>query len=63
MLEPIRIHVDAKRFLCLIEPGYWGDLSIASKHSIEQQGGVFGEAQAHTFIAQPYAQEVLRLRR
>jgi len=55
--------VDAKRFLCLIEPGYWGDLSIASKHSIEQQGGVFDEAQAHTFIAQPYSQEVLRLRR
>jgi phosphonate degradation associated HDIG domain protein len=63
VLEPIRMHVDAKRYLCLIEPGYWGDLSIASKHSLEQQGGVFDEAQAHTFITQPYAEEAVRLRR
>jgi phosphonate degradation associated HDIG domain protein len=63
VLEPIRMHVDAKRYLCLIEPGYWGDLSIASKHSLEQQGGVFDEAQAQTFITQPYAEEAVRLRR
>jgi len=63
VLEPIRMHVDAKRYLCLIDPGYWGDLSIASKHSLEQQGGVFDEAQAHRFIAQPYAEEAVRLRR
>jgi len=49
--------------LCLIDPGYWSDLSIASKHSLEQQGGVFDEAQAHRFIAQPYAEEAVRLRR
>lgn len=63
VLEPIRMHVDAKRYLCLIDPGYWSDLSIASKHSLEQQGGVFDEAQAQTFIAQPYAEEAVRLRR
>lgn len=63
VLEPIRMHVDAKRYLCLIDSGYWGDLSIASKHSLEQQGGVFDEAQAQTFIAQPYAEEAVRLRR
>jgi len=63
VLEPIRMHVDAKRYLCLIDPGYWNDLSIASKHSLEQQGGVFNESQAQTFIAQPYAEEAVRLRR
>ena len=63
VLEPIRMHVDAKRYLCWIDPGYWSDLSNASKHSLEQQGGVFDEAQAHTFIAQPYAEEAVRLRR
>lgn len=63
VLEPIRMHVDAKRYLCLIDPGYWGDLSIASKQSLVQQGGVFDEAQAHTFISQPYAEEAVRLRR
>jgi len=63
VLEPIRMHVDAKRYLCWIEPTYWDDLSIASKRSLEQQGGVFDEAQANTFISQPYAEEAVRLRR
>jgi len=63
VLEPIRMHVDAKRYLCWCEPTYWDDLSIASKRSLEQQGGVFDEAQAHAFIAQPYAEEAVRLRR
>jgi phosphonate degradation associated HDIG domain protein len=63
VLEPIRMHVDAKRYLCLIDSGYWGDLSIASKHSLEQQGGIFDEEQAQAFIAQPFAEEAVRLRR
>lgn len=63
VLEPIRMHVDAKRYLCLIDPGYWADLSRASKHSLEQQGGVFTEAEAEAFIAQPFAAEAVRLRR
>jgi len=63
VLEPIRLHVDAKRYLCLIDPGYWAELSPASKHSLELQGGVFSEAEAERFIAQPYAAEAVRLRR
>jgi phosphonate degradation associated HDIG domain protein len=63
VLEPIRMHVDAKRYLCWCEPTYWDDLSMASKRSLEQQGGVFDEAQAHAFISQPYAEEAVRLRR
>ncbi|MFM2427870.1 MAG: hypothetical protein RL707_1697, partial [Pseudomonadota bacterium] len=30
---------------------------------LEQQGGVFNEAQAQAFIAQPFAEEAVRLRR
>ena len=63
VLEPIRMHVDAKRYLCWIEPTYWDDLSIASKRSLELQGGVFDDAQANAFIAQDYAHEAVRLRR
>ena len=63
VLEPIRMHVDAKRYLCWIDPDYWGGLSIASKRSLELQGGVYDEAQAQTFIAQPFAEEAVRLRR
>lgn len=63
VLEPIRLHVDAKRYLCLMEPSYWAHLSPASKHSLEKQGGVFGEREAEAFISQPFASESVRLRR
>ena len=63
VLEPIRLHVDAKRYLCLIDPSYWAELSPASKHSLELQGGVFNEAEAERFITQPFAAEAVRLRR
>ncbi len=63
VLAPIRLHVDAKRYLCQAEPGYWDTLSPASKHSLELQGGVLDASGAARFIAQPYAHEAARLRR
>jgi len=63
VLEPIRMHVDAKRYLCLIDPSYWADLSPASQHSLAQQGGVFSESEAEAFMRQPFAAESVRLRR
>ena len=63
VLEPIRMHVDAKRYLCHAQPGYWETLSPASKHSLQLQGGVFDADQAAAFLAQPYASEAVRLRR
>lgn len=63
VLEPIRLHVDAKRYLCLIDPDYWSALSPASKQSLELQGGIFSEVEAETFISQPFATEAVRLRR
>jgi phosphonate degradation associated HDIG domain protein len=62
-LEPIRLHVDAKRFLCAREPGYLEALSPDSKRSLRLQGGVFDEAQANAFEALPYAMDAVRLRR
>ena len=63
VLEPIRMHVDAKRYLCLIDSGYWEALSPASKHSLVQQGGIFTESEATAFMQQPFAGEAVRLRR
>lgn len=63
VLEPIRLHVDAKRYLCRSEATYWDSLSPESKRSLELQGGIFDEAQAAAFIAQPHAQAAVRLRR
>jgi phosphonate degradation associated HDIG domain protein len=63
VLEPIKLHVDAKRYLCAVDAGYWGDLSPASKHSLELQGGVFNEKQISAFEELPYYAEAVRLRR
>jgi phosphonate degradation associated HDIG domain protein len=62
-LEPIRLHVNAKRFLCAREPGYLAALSPDSKRSLALQGGAFSEAQAREFEALPHALGAVRLRR
>lgn len=63
VLEPIRLHVDAKRYLCQAEPGYFETLSPASVHSLALQGGPFTAAQAQAFAQQPHAAAAVRLRR
>jgi phosphonate degradation associated HDIG domain protein len=63
VLEPIRLHVDAKRYLCKVERGYWETLSPASKHSLKQQGGGFDPVAADRFLARPFAWDSIRLRR
>lgn len=63
VLEPIRLHVDAKRYLCATDPSYEDTLSPASKRSLALQGGRFSAADAQAFICLPYANEAIRLRR
>jgi phosphonate degradation associated HDIG domain protein len=62
VLGAIRLHVDAKRYLCATRPAYQAALSDDSKRSLLLQGGVFSEAQAEAFIAQPGAHDAVRLR-
>jgi phosphonate degradation associated HDIG domain protein len=69
VLQPIRLHVDAKRYLCAHGDGamsgaeYWSALSVDSRRSLELQGGIFSDQQAQAFIAQPHARDAVRLRR
>ena len=62
VLGAIRLHVDAKRYLCAIRPGYREALSEDSKRSLELQGGVFAPAQAERFIRQPFAADAVKVR-
>ena len=59
---PVRLHVDAKRYLCATEPGYFARLSAGSVQSLKVQGGIFSPEQAELFRNHPYAQEGLALR-
>jgi phosphonate degradation associated HDIG domain protein len=60
--EPIRLHVDAKRYLCAVRADYYGRLSADSKRSLELQGGVFSAQDAERFIRQPYAADAVKVR-
>jgi len=63
VLDPIRLHVDAKRYLCYSDEGYWRTLSPASKRSLELQGGIFDADGAQAFLRQPHAEDAVLLRR
>ena len=59
---PIRLHVEAKRYLCAVRPGYYAGLSDASRRSLALQGGPFTLAEAEAFSDQPYAEDAVHLR-
>lgn len=61
--QPIRLHVAAKRYLCATDAAYHAELSPASRHSLELQGGPFDGREAEAFLRAPFAQEALALRR
>ena len=63
VLTPIRLHVDAKRYLCATDKDYWTGLSEDSKRSLALQGGTYSADDAAKFIVQPYAQDAVKLRR
>jgi len=63
VIEPIKLHVDAKKYLCAVDDLYWSGLSAASKHSLALQGGPYTQDEAAQFIKQPYAQDAVNLRR
>jgi len=63
VVEPIRLHVAAKRYLTATEPAYLRGLSPASVHSLAQQGGPLRGGEIARFEAQPFAEDAVRLRR
>jgi len=61
--EPVRLHVAAKRYLCVVEPGYLPALSSASQLSLSLQGGPMSEAEATRFAGERFSADAVRLRR
>ena len=61
--EPVRLHVDAKRYLCATDPAYRAALSPASELSLRLQGGPFDAEGRAAFEANPHFRDALRLRR
>ncbi|MGP6174823.1 phosphonate degradation HD-domain oxygenase [Corynebacterium sp. A21] len=63
VVEPITLHVAAKRYLVAKDPDYANGLSESSAQSLAVQGGPMSPAEAAEFEASPYAEDACRLRR
>ena len=61
--EPVRLHAQAKRYLCSKESDYHDLLSEASKYSLQKQGGLMNADEMHIFEQNPYCNDAIRLRR
>lgn len=60
--EPVRLHVQAKRYLCARNPSYLERLSPLSLHTLSLQGGPMSPPQAHEFETQPFYRDAVALR-
>jgi [1-hydroxy-2-(trimethylamino)ethyl]phosphonate dioxygenase len=63
VVEPVRLHVAAKRYLCAVDQDYYDRLSDASRLSLRLQGGPFTTTQARKFEEHPCFASAIRLRR
>jgi len=62
VVDPIRLHVAAKRYLCHADPHYLDELSPASLLSLDLQGGPMTAAEAEAFLTLPHAGAAVALR-
>jgi phosphonate degradation associated HDIG domain protein len=63
VIEPVRLHVAAKRYLCATEPDYYSKLSRDSVLSLSLQGGPMLAAEVVAFDALPGSAAAAQLRR
>ena len=60
--EPIKLHVQAKRYLCR-NKSYYDLLSYPSKISLELQGGIMDEVEARKFTSLKFYKDAIILRK
>jgi predicted HD phosphohydrolase len=63
VVEPIRWHVQAKRYLVAVDARYLGGLTRALAQALAVQGGPMSAEERRAFEALPFAPQALQLRR
>ena len=61
--EPVRLHVPAKRYLCAVDPDYFGKLSEASVFTLKVQGGPMSSSEVIAFEKEQFAQDAVAVRK
>jgi phosphonate degradation associated HDIG domain protein len=62
VVECVRLHVAAKRYLCATDPAYFGKLSSASVHTLSLQGGPMTADEVAAFRRNPFYTYAVRVR-
>src|SRR5690606_18594886 len=62
IVELVREHVRAKRYLCAVDERYARTLSAASTITLAQQGGPMPAAQAADYARNPHLNDIIQLR-
>lgn len=62
VVEPVRLHVATKRYLCATDPSYRRKLSEASVKTLALQGGPMSPEEVRAFAAHPFRDVAIRVR-
>ncbi len=63
VVAPVALHVEAKRYLCAVEPDYLGILSIPALTGLALQGGPMSPGEIRDFRTNPHFETAVQLRR
>lgn len=63
VVDCVRHHVAAKRYLCAVDAKYYESLSDASKHSLKLQGGPMDDDECKAFKRIPGFERIVMVRR
>lgn len=63
VVDCVRLHVAAKRYLCAVEPDYHAALSEASQRSLRLQGGPMAPDEVACFEREPWYRSAIAVRR
>lgn len=63
VVEPVYLHVNAKRYLCATDSSYFGKLSAASVQSLALQGGVMTADEVGEFEKNEFYRDAVALRK
>lgn len=62
VIDCVRHHVSAKRYLCATNPDYFSRLSEASVHSLNLQGGPMSDSETAEFAENPNVDDMVQVR-
>ena len=62
VVDCVKYHVSAKRYLCAKDPDYFSKLSDASIHSLKLQGGSMSKEEVNQFEKNPNLDQIIKVR-